>query len=215
MGSVSRIGRPTGADGERTRRRIMDVATTHMAAVGYVNATMKAIAEEAGLTSGAIYHYFRSKDELALTIVNSVVDEVMRRLDEATRIEGSLQQRFVALLEEALVIVADHPAATRFVSSLYLESGRHPEFELVLEEEREAEGRLYRRLIDEAVSRGELPFDTDRQAMVDMFTSITWGLTHLSVTASVDRHRAAIRATEALLAGALFTARHQAVPGLE
>ncbi|WP_281182368.1 TetR/AcrR family transcriptional regulator [Nocardia miyunensis] len=64
------VGRPTGADGEQTRRRIRTAAMNHMADVGYANATMKAIAEQAHLTSAGIYHHFRSEEALLSTPSN-------------------------------------------------------------------------------------------------------------------------------------------------
>jgi hypothetical protein len=51
------IGRPTGVDREQTRRRITAAAIQHVAEAGYVHGTMKAIADDAGMTSSAIYPY--------------------------------------------------------------------------------------------------------------------------------------------------------------
>jgi AcrR family transcriptional regulator len=206
MPAPSPIGRPLGADGERTRRRIMDAAMVNIAEAGYAHATMKSIAEQAGLTSAAIYHYFRSKQELVLAVLTAAVDEVIGRLEETTRAEGSLQQRFIAVLDEALAIVKDYPAVTRFEATVYLESVRDPDLARAFADERKAEERLYRRLVDEAVGHGELPAGADRDAVVDMLTSITWGLRYLAATAPAERHRAAVSAVEALLAGSLFTA---------
>ncbi|PPJ25762.1 TetR/AcrR family transcriptional regulator [Nocardia nova] len=90
MGAPAHIGRPTGADGDRTRRRIQTAAMNHMADVGYANATMKAIAEQANVTSAAIYHHFRSKEALVVDTLVSTLDEVMRRLEAAAAIESTL-----------------------------------------------------------------------------------------------------------------------------
>jgi AcrR family transcriptional regulator len=206
MAAAAPIGRPLGADGERTRQRIMAAAMANIAEAGYAHATMKSIAEQAGLTSAAIYHYFKSKQELVLQVLSSAVDEVIERLDEATRIDGTLQDRFVALLDEAHAIVKDYPDITRFEATVYLESARHPEFVPVFAGEREAEERIYRRLVDEAIDRGEFPAGIDRDGVTDVLTSITWGLRSLSATARADRHRAAIKAMEALFSGTLFPA---------
>lgn len=205
MNAPSRMGRPMGADGAATRKRIMAAAMSHVARVGYGNATMKAIAEEAELTSAAIYYYFRSKQELVVAVLTSVVGEVMHRLEDAALAERTLPGQFIALFEEALVCTQDYPAVTRFEASVAMEVTRHPEFGDVLGRRRVEEERLYRSLVDRAVQRGELAGDVDRQAVVDMFTSLTWGLTYLSTTAPVERHRAAIRVVEGLLAGVPFT----------
>ncbi|MFJ8749000.1 TetR/AcrR family transcriptional regulator [Streptomyces sp. NPDC102441] len=207
MVQAARRGRPTGADGEQTRRRIMGEAMDYVAEVGYGHATMKAIAERAGLTSAAIYRYFPAKQQLVSTILAEMVDVVIGRLDRATHIPGTLQDRFIALLEESLDCVRDYPAAARLSEAARVESGRIPEFQEVLDGRLRAEEKLYERLIDDAIRRGELPAGTDRQAISDMLTSITWGLTHLSALVPRARHAAAIRQVEELLASGSVLSR--------
>jgi AcrR family transcriptional regulator len=118
------MGRPVNADGEQTRLRIMTAAMDHIAEVGYAKATMKSIAEQAGLTSAAIYHYFPSKVELVTATLNVRIDEVMARLAHAVDFPGTLREHFVALLDEAIACVRDYPSVTRFDATVYLESAR-------------------------------------------------------------------------------------------
>jgi len=49
---------------ERTRARILDTALAMVRERGYDRATMRAIAEEAGLSLGSAYYYFPSKEHL-------------------------------------------------------------------------------------------------------------------------------------------------------
>jgi AcrR family transcriptional regulator len=74
------MGRPSGADGDQTVRRIKAAAIQLVAEVVYANATMKGIAHRAGLTSAAIYHYYRSKEALAVDALESILDEMIARL---------------------------------------------------------------------------------------------------------------------------------------
>jgi len=204
MAAPTRTGRPVNSDAEQTRRNILAAAMTHVAEVGYAKATMKSIAEQAGITSSAIYRYYPSKSELAVASLENVLGEVIDRLEKAAFSADSLRLRLIALLEEAVLCTKDHPAMTRFEAILFFESTHTPEFAPVVVLRRQAEEKLYHRLVDDALRAGELPPDTSPQAMVDMLTSLTWGLTYLSATATADRHRAAIRATEALLSGTLI-----------
>ncbi|WP_330255033.1 TetR/AcrR family transcriptional regulator [Nocardia sp. NBC_00565] len=208
MSAPARMGRPVNADGERTRRRIMTVAMDHIAEVGYAKATMKSIAEQAGLTSAAIYHYFPSKVQLVIATLNELIDEVMARLGSAAAAPGTLPQRFIALLDEAIACVRDYPSVARFDATVYLESARYPDLGAAVLRRQRAEEALYTRLVADAVRAGELRAGIDPQSVVDTLTSITWGLAHLSATVSADRHRAAVRATEALLGGTLLVERN-------
>lgn len=57
---------------EETRERIVQAATQFLISRSYYGATISTIATEVGLTKGAIYHHFRSKEELVLVIVKRV-----------------------------------------------------------------------------------------------------------------------------------------------
>ncbi|MER5625680.1 helix-turn-helix domain-containing protein [Streptosporangium sp. NPDC002544] len=54
-------GRPAGSDGAATRHRIMRAAMQHVAERGYSGATVRAIAESAGVTVGSLFHHGGSR----------------------------------------------------------------------------------------------------------------------------------------------------------
>ena len=67
----------TGADdgptkGERTRARLVDVAARVFAERGYVATTFGELIEAAGVSKGAFYFHYRSKEELALAVLEQV-----------------------------------------------------------------------------------------------------------------------------------------------
>ncbi|MFF3573313.1 TetR/AcrR family transcriptional regulator [Nocardia jiangxiensis] len=203
MSAPSYLGRPMGADGEQTRRRIKAAVMKHVAEVGYANATMKAIAREAQLTSAAIYHYFPSKESLVVATLESVQDEIVGRLQDAAGRATTLVGRLTAILEEALACVEDYPTVTRFEASISFETSRHPDLSALRTNRRDAEEELYTQLISSAIAAGELAPDVDSQSLVDVILSISSGLTYLSATSIPERHRRAVRAVEAILASGL------------
>jgi AcrR family transcriptional regulator len=70
---------------EEVRRRLLDAALTVFAESGFANATMDQIAAAAGLTKGAIYSNFASKDDLFFAMmsdqISSRVETVRAALD--------------------------------------------------------------------------------------------------------------------------------------
>lgn len=203
MNVPTHIGRPTGADGDQTVRRIKAAAIRHIAEAGYASATIKGIAEGAGITSAAIYHYYRSKEALAVDALESALEEMMARLVAAAERGTGLVERLTGVLEEAIACTQDQPDVTRFEASLSFETSRHPDLSAVRAKRRASEESLYRNLITTAIADGEVPDDVDVQAHVDTLTSLSWGLTYLSATAPADRHRRAVRAVEGVLAAGL------------
>ena len=56
-------GRPA-ADGEDRRRAILDAAREQFAAHGYVGASVRAIARQAGVDAALVHHYFGTKEKV-------------------------------------------------------------------------------------------------------------------------------------------------------
>ncbi|MDT5117147.1 MAG: hypothetical protein QOE30_2886, partial [Mycobacterium sp.] len=58
MRARTQLGRPVGASGEETRRRIIVATMKCVAEVGYAKATIREIARMANVTSASLYNYF-------------------------------------------------------------------------------------------------------------------------------------------------------------
>ena len=91
------------------KRLIVAAAQRVFARKGYRSASMREIAEEAGVAKGSIYLHFKSKDELALAAVADVYDRIRRRMAELEAEEGlTPRERFVRQLEEQLATGSDN-----------------------------------------------------------------------------------------------------------
>ncbi|GAA2307840.1 ScbR family autoregulator-binding transcription factor [Streptomyces kunmingensis] len=58
----------------RTRRAVIEAAASVFAERGYAAATMAEILQQAGVTKGALYFHFESKEVLAQAVINAQVD---------------------------------------------------------------------------------------------------------------------------------------------
>jgi AcrR family transcriptional regulator len=94
---VARAGRPKGDKRDRTRPQLLEAARALIREKGYEHTTLDAIAERAGMTTGAIYGNFKNRDELFISLRqtywapikphvqrNSTFPEIMRALADAT-----------------------------------------------------------------------------------------------------------------------------------
>ena len=59
-----------------TADRILDAATNQFFALGYHGASMKELAEEAGVRSATLYYHFPSKEEMLVAIMRSTLEEL-------------------------------------------------------------------------------------------------------------------------------------------
>lgn len=199
------LGRPRGAVSDETRARIIDAACQCFAERGYSNTSNRDIARTAGLTSGALYHYFRSKAELfaaAHRYVQSVLLAVYR---QAFAEQPTCVAQLCAGLEASLSVTRAHPKLAHFAAIASLEIQRHPELAEILEPDTQGIRNFFTQLIAEGRRRGEIAADVDSEAVVNLVVSSLFGLAWLrSQVAQDEEHVAAIRAFQRLLRGALF-----------
>jgi AcrR family transcriptional regulator len=77
----------------RTRAQLIDAAATVFARRGFVAASLDEVAEEAGLTKGAVYSNFDSKEELFQAVIDERLNEPMLRLAEDLDSTGTFAER--------------------------------------------------------------------------------------------------------------------------
>jgi TetR/AcrR family fatty acid metabolism transcriptional regulator len=83
---------PTRASGKR--ERILDAAIKVFAEKGFFSAKVSEIAREAGVADGTIYLYFRSKDDLLI----SLFEDRMERINAALRVRLAQEPTAIAKL---------------------------------------------------------------------------------------------------------------------
>ena len=112
---------------EQTRERILAVAAECFGTHGYAATSIRDIARDVGVTAGAIYVHFPSKERLLVAVyeegvrrISKAVDEVTTPADPWQRLEAAAQAHLVSLLDNAgfarvmvRVIPADVPEAAR------------------------------------------------------------------------------------------------------
>ncbi|WP_139329430.1 TetR/AcrR family transcriptional regulator, partial [Mycobacterium sp. IS-2888] len=96
----TQLGRPVGASGEETRRRIIVATMRCVAEVGYSKATIREIARMANVTSSSLYNYFPNKSELMQATISARADASMPRLRQAAQRPGNVIDRIEAVLDE-------------------------------------------------------------------------------------------------------------------
>jgi len=85
-----------------TRTRILDAAMDLFRRQGFEETTMREIAAEAGVATGAAYYYFDSKDAIALAFYDQSQRELESSIEQALASGKHLGERLAALLEAKL-----------------------------------------------------------------------------------------------------------------
>jgi len=93
--------------GEETRRRVHEAAMALFREKGFDATTMRDVAAAAGMSLGAAYHYFPSKEAIVMAYYAEVQDEHARRVDEAVRAHPATRDRLSDALHSKLRMVRD------------------------------------------------------------------------------------------------------------
>jgi TetR/AcrR family transcriptional repressor of bet genes len=119
------MARPSNAT--KRRQQIVNGLLHVMASAGYEGATIPAVAAQAGLTSGLVHYYFKSKQEILLALIQNLFDGVQLRFSSLTR-GGHPRQELRAFIDAhvALGDDADSNAVSCWIS-IGAEAVRQPE----------------------------------------------------------------------------------------
>jgi AcrR family transcriptional regulator len=125
---------------ERNRGLVLAGARRVFLARGYVNATLDAIAEEAGFSKGVVYSQFESKADMFLALLEARIAE---RAEQNERLASELDGRDLAeaVPELALAMRRAEPEWTHLVLEFRLHAARVPGLS-------ERYARLHARTID-------------------------------------------------------------------
>jgi AcrR family transcriptional regulator len=200
----SLLGRPPGASGDETRRRIIDATVRCVAEVGYSQATIREIARTARVTSGTLYHYFSNKTELINATFIEMADIVLPRLSGAATSADGVLERLTAILDECESINRDYPFVAAFDRAIRAESAQH----LHLGESSETMFAALRNVIVDVMKEGKRqgalgPNVNVQSASSAIFTLIR-GLNEYTTTAPNRQYHSTVEALKALVTGALF-----------
>jgi len=209
------LGRPRDGESAVTRERLLVGARQAFARVGYAATTNKIIAEAAGLTANAIYHYYPSKADLYAAVYGEVHDIVQRSFEHDLATNDTFPDRFAATLDASVRLNRMDPSITGFVVNVPYETQRHPELVELLAPYRAKRQSMPGRMVADAVAMGELAPDVDPAAVRDLLNAVFSGLARLhNYACDTERHARAVEAMKRLIMGSLVQPTDTDEPGV-
>ena len=160
--------RPTRAELKaRTREELIKAGKRVFLARGYHGATLEAVADAAGFSTGAVYSTFRGKAELFLAVFDARVTERARHLARAGATAASPAEQGADLAREFAGPSANERDWALLVIEFWVHAARDPELRRQFAERHDALKAAVGRVLDEMLARtGErLVLDTDQVAL--------------------------------------------------
>jgi AcrR family transcriptional regulator len=156
-----------GEDQAAVPSRLLQHATKLFAKKGFDRTSVQEIVEAAGVTKGAMYHYFGSKDDLLYEIYARVLREQTRQLESVASSDAPLRERLGAAASDVVVSSIDNlDDNTIFLQSMHQLS---PEKQKAVRAERRKYHERFRTLVEEGQASGEFRTDKPADVIVDFF----------------------------------------------
>ena len=106
----------TGSKGDKFTR-ILEAALEVFAIKGFETARISDIARRAGIGDGTVYLYFKSKDDILISLFEVRLEEINQRLAEQLSQCSNAQQKLEAIIDFHLKLALDEPNFAVLVSN--------------------------------------------------------------------------------------------------
>lgn len=150
---------PATPRGEATRRKLMSAAEAEFGAKGFHIASVSSITTRAGVGQGTFYLYFRTKEEIFVTLVKEIGRSLRKHMRDAVAGSGDRLEAERLAYEAFFDFASKHPGLYRIVQeSQFVDPSVYRDYY-----ERIATG--YSEDLKTAAARGEIrPGDADVRA---------------------------------------------------
>ena len=197
-----RLGRPPASDSNVTRERILRTARVTFSQLGYGATTNKHLADRAGVTTGALYHYFESKLDLYSAVLSEVQDFVYTRFEEVVANSDTFLGALEATLDSAHDMNNADPSLAQFLGSARIDVRRYPELVAVYRPTLKLRQEFFDSLIELGLRTGEID-EQDRPQIAALIRTVMIGLVD-AVSDDTKLHREAVEGIKLLLEGKLI-----------
>jgi TetR/AcrR family transcriptional repressor of nem operon len=173
--------------GEDTRKRILDAAQAMILDRGYAGMSLDALIGSLGLTKGAFFHHFRSKEDLAQTLIRRYSDDGValfrNSLARARKLSDDPLQQFLILIglyEELFEQLTEPYPGCLLASYVYELQQFSPDMRDIINQEFILSRTELSKLIRQIMRRYPPRADVDPVSLADGFMSLFEGAFILS-----------------------------------
>ncbi|MBI6873285.1 TetR family transcriptional regulator [Clostridium aciditolerans] len=170
---------------KNTRKHILDVTFKLFLQKSFKEVTLKEIVEKTGLSKGAFYHYFTSKEQLFLELVNDVFSSVLDvPYDQFSK--DSLYHFYIDYINyyaENLKQQNEEGSVPSFnyISLIFDAIKLFPDFQERLQKSKDVQLSSWKNIIHTAREKGEISSPMSDEQIANMFISSSSGVEMQSI----------------------------------
>jgi AcrR family transcriptional regulator len=164
----------------RTRAQLIDAAAAVFARHGYVAASLDEVAEEAGLTKGAVYSNFDSKEDLFQAVIDDRLNEPMFQVADIVDTAATFEQQAMEGARRYGEVIEEQRDLFLLALEYDIYCARHPDFGSGAASGRDRLSHVADLIAEHAEKNGiRLPLSPDEMATVITALSQGMGLQRL------------------------------------
>ena len=171
----------TAAHEQQRRAQILSAAMACFARQGYHATSMDDVVRESGLSVGAIYSYFPSKEDLFLTLSDDRANQTLAYLNDLFRRPGPMPEKTQAAVDYFFTILSDQLLSLARVNVEFISEAAKSERVKAAQELRcESVRQFLRWMLREAQREGQIRPDVDIDTAAELMLMLNEGIVLLS-----------------------------------
>jgi AcrR family transcriptional regulator len=174
------VARRTPEEAEQTKQALLSIALQQYATVGIYGTSLKAIAAEAGVTHGALYWHFASRDDLIVALCGSQSLPIERfYLDQLQAIDQNALEALGKFLVDSVLFISNDQRAQQIYRLFYSRRSELPQNEqlqALLTDQWELWEGYVNKFLKQARKQKLIPKKTKNLPIASMLLSHVFGL---------------------------------------
>ena len=171
----------TAAHEQQRRAQILSAAMACFARQGYHATSMDDVVRESGLSVGAIYSYFASKEDLFLALSDDRANQTLAYLNDLFRRPGPMPEKTQAAVDYFFTILSDQLLSLARVDVEFMSEAAKSERVKAAQELRcDSVRQFLRWMLREAQCEGQIRPDVDIEPAAELMLMLNEGIVLLS-----------------------------------
>jgi len=164
---------------QRQRETILQAAVACFCQKGYHRATIQDICDEARLSKGGLYTYFKSKEEVLAAVVEQSASTVFQQAMEVARAGGTVLEkldRIAAVTIERFTSHVPDRHSPQLTLEIWAEASKNPEVKALCSRSYAQWRKFLADLLREGMATGEFEVWVDPEALAAVLIAVFDGL---------------------------------------
>lgn len=159
------------------REKILESSAALFAQRGVATTTVREIGEAAGVFSGSLYHYFKSKNAIVAEIMRGFITDIQLRFDQVEKTASGPEGVLHGLIRETLTVIELHPYPTAIYQNERAYLREHGLLQSVDGPSRKIR-EIWLRAIDAGVDQGLFRTDVSPEIFYRSVRDTLWSTPH-------------------------------------